>query len=295
MAYKKLLECPELYTCQVGVLVRMPREWHMKKVLQEINKTLGTMSIQECPDLWAQLFRWKNQIARLVDDVKPGTDPNGVVFPLPAPILEDPLVLRPWGPYFNWNNSYTDYISRTPAWPPNDGTDTHDYFAKLVASSRHTGGFSTNLDGRSAWCEIQPNLMDVPTDEQERIWRVRAKRTDLNDEQKMREQRRKIADSLTRRHEWPPAKVEPFLAFADNLKAGWEAFLALCRKDWIPPRGPFNRRKPPKSVDLNVLKKATVQPNTPSVASAPMSAQQTETGEAAVDVGVLKKASQRLA
>ena len=92
----------------------------MKRFLNDVNYLLSDMPYEECPELWKQLARWKQQIFKPVDEVKPGTDLNDVVFPLPAPIKENPLVLRPWGSQFDWNNSFTDYISRSPVWSSGD-------------------------------------------------------------------------------------------------------------------------------------------------------------------------------
>jgi len=210
------LEHAELCKCQIGIYADMPQKWIVKRFLNDTNYLLSDVPLQECPELREQLCRWKKHISKPVNKVKRGTDLNDVVFPLPAPIKGDPLVLRPWG--------------------------SRDTFRRPSGGSVQENCFNTNLDESSAWEQIKPNLLEVPTDEQERIWRVREKRTDINDKERMRERRREIADSLALRHEWPPSKVEPFLAFADNLKAGWEAFQTLCRKDWISPRGPFNRR-----------------------------------------------------
>jgi len=231
----------------------MPRKWLAKRLLNDTNYLLSDLNYDENPELWAQLSRLKQQLPKPVVEVEPGTDMNDAVFPLPDPIQRDPLVLRAWGPSFEWNNSFTDYISRAPAWPTKYCENANEYYAHLVASDR-IHRLDTKLEESSAWEQIQPKLLDVPTSEQERIWRVREKRTDMNDEERMRERRREIADSLTRRHDWPLSKVEPFLIFADTLKAGWEAFQVICRMDWIPPRGPFNRRKPAKTADMDVRK-----------------------------------------
>ena len=249
-----LLKHPECYTCQIGIYDDMPRTWLLKKDFNDIIYLLEAMTYNdECPELRAQLTRVTQQKSRSVNEIKPGTDLNGVVFPLPVPIQEDPLVLRAWGPFFKWNNSFTDYISREPELVSGDRPNPHNLFADLVASEREHH-LDTKLEESSAWEQIQPNLLDVPTPEQERIWRIREKRTELNDEERMKERRREIADNLTRRHDWPLSKVEPFLIFADTLKAGWEAFQVICRMDWIPPRGPFNRRKPAKTADMDVRK-----------------------------------------
>jgi len=253
-----LLKHPECYTCQIGIYADMPPKWLVKRFQNDTLYLLSEMNYNECPELWAQLSRLRQRNSKPTDEVKPGTYLNDVVFPLPVSIQANPLVLRAWGPSYEWNTSFTDYISRAPAGPWKNYyhdyyVHPHEYFAEFVASDR-IHRLDTQLEESSAWEQIQPNLLDVPTPEQERIWRVREKRTDLNDEKRMRIRRREITESLTRRHDWSLSKVEPFLLFADTLKAGWEAFQVICRMDWIPPRGPFNRRKPAQKVNMEVRK-----------------------------------------
>ena len=222
----------ELYACQIGIYVEMP-QLIRKRLLNDVKFMMWDMPVEECPELWAQLSRCMQQISKPAIEVKPGTDPNSVPFPLPAKIQEDPLVLRNWKPRFKWDNSFTDCLSRTPAWPINDGIHPHSVFVKLVASSRRRY-LNTSLEG-SAWRQLGPKLLD--TTEEQKHWWIR----------------KLMAGGGGRCRRIHSSVAELRNAFEDNLKAGWEAFQALCRKDWIPPRGPFNRRKPTKPVDENVL------------------------------------------
>jgi len=237
-----------LDTCQIGNYADVTRDRYVSSLLESVNAILESVE-NDCPDYMDQLKRWKDQYPE--NFLKNGSpdvsqDPNALEFPLPPEVKKDPLVFRPWGPEFTWDTELADDI-----WDNSEKCFTdlcenaNEKFAEAIAADHgpeDTFAFDTSIDGTVGWSEIECDLFknDVTTPSQEDVWKKRSLRKDLDDENRMERRRQTIADSLTRRHEWSPEKVLPFLAFTQNLKTSWEAFQALCEKEWNPP--------PPKKV-----------------------------------------------
>lgn len=229
--------------CYVGKVVDVSTDVRLERMKESCNYVLEECDGGEAlADYKAQLNRWLKEYPNnpvYNPPLDPAKDPNSLEFPLSDEIRSDLTVLRKGmegafdtelpedGLFDNSPNIYTEFGNE------------HEYFSTLVAS--HVDGslpdLNMDIEGEVAWDQIQLELFknDVTTEGQEKIWNKRANRTNIDDETWKQRRMDELYQSLVVRHEWDSSKVEPFKVFFGTLTQGWEAFLALCEQEFIPP------------------------------------------------------------
>lgn len=94
-------------------------------------------------------------------------------------------------------------------------------------------GFNMEIEGEAAWNVIELNIVknDTTTEEQDKIWKARSQRKDLDNPERMRRRRKQIADNFLSRHNTKLSAKDmiPYADWASRLEQHWKIFQELCK------------------------------------------------------------------
>ncbi|CAC5418583.1 unnamed protein product [Mytilus coruscus] len=137
-------------------------------------------------------------------------DPNTITFPIPEPIQADLTVLRKW-------------------------TETWELFDTDLEDSKGLPDFDFTIEGEAAWAVIELDIVknDKTTEEQERVWRSRENRINLNDPMSSlsRQTETRLEMYFINKYEWHNSKLDPYRGFTTRLQKAWKEFQALVEAD----------------------------------------------------------------
>lgn len=163
-----------------------------------------------------------------------GQDPNTIEFPLPEPILADCTVLRKW--IEKWQPFDTDIpkegvLAELPDKVVNALSDPVELQDICRVSSDGLPDFDFTIDGEAAWAVIELDLVknDKTTEKQEKIWRSRDNRTDLNDPMFLLSKQTRLEMYFINKYEWERSKLDQYRGFTTRLQRAWKEFQALCK------------------------------------------------------------------
>ncbi|XP_063426155.1 uncharacterized protein LOC134709960 [Mytilus trossulus] len=165
-----------------------------------------------------------------------GQDPNTIEFPIADIIQADLTVLRKW--IEKWEPFDTEVPSEG-AWPilpdkvVNALTDLIELQDFCRVSSDGLPGFDFTIDGEVAWPVIELDIVknDKSTEEQEKVWRSREYRTDLNDPTFLLSRQTRLEMYFINKYEWDSSKLDPYRGFTTRLQRGWKEFQALAETE----------------------------------------------------------------
>ncbi|XP_052058830.1 uncharacterized protein LOC127699127 isoform X2 [Mytilus californianus] len=165
-----------------------------------------------------------------------GQDPNTIEFPIPDTIQADLTVLRKWTE--KWQPFDTD-VPTEGAWAilpdkvVNALTDLIELQDFCRISSDGLPDFDFTIEGEVAWPVIELDIVknDTTTEEQEKVWRSREYRTDLNDPMFLLSRQTRLEMYFINKYEWDSSKLDPYRGFTTTLQRGWKEFQALAETE----------------------------------------------------------------
>nr|KAG5702138.1 hypothetical protein BaRGS_010404 [Batillaria attramentaria] len=187
-------------------------------------------------DYLKQLIRWKEKYEHADPPDPEGPPGEGDLNELPFPLPVDPDSLQVW--LLEWQPFDTE-VPEEGAWSAfelekTDLGDPHEVFAETLRVDRNdlnlASEFTFDIEGDAAWDILPDDVVDKEemTPGQEEIHAAREKRTDLDDPERMRRRREKLAEHFIKVREIPPDVVEPFLQWADLMEKNKEELEKLC-------------------------------------------------------------------
>ena len=184
-------------------------------------------------------FEYFNRRGRLHNDnITSGVDPNKCVFPL-CPDWLKPEDLRE---YYTKDYKVFDVALAGQAWRVYDLNMVHAcphkevhtcFVQQLKPWLNNWQPFDMQIDGEAGWHVIRQNLCqnDVTTEDQREVLNARAKRTDLEDKDRMTRRRNALAKRFAKRYNIDAdALLVAVQSWASTIAAGEQRFIKLCNK-----------------------------------------------------------------
>lgn len=250
------LDCKTIVLCMKKCRVskiRKDKKEEIADLKQDINVVMEEIS-RNVEELGESLLEYKDQLQRAcakynvtlastgeIEEKKVSAeDLNEKVFPLPDVFQKNPKLFRKWvetweifdtkGDGWFFNSKQWELFEKDSSEMKIDDTKLHrtelDDLPPLDLS----------IEGEAGWDVIPVDIVknDVTTPQQEKTWKIREKRTDLNDPVVMEKRRMAIEEYFQRmyaeRFTWASKRVVEYRGFADNLIKGEQEFLELCEK-----------------------------------------------------------------
>lgn len=250
------LDCKTIVLCMKKCRVskiRKDKKEEIADLKQDINVVMEEIS-RNVEELGESLLEYKDQLQRAcakynvtlastgeIEETKVSAeDLNEKVFPLPDVFQKNPKLFRKWvetweifdtkGDGWFFNSKQWELFEKDSSEMKIDDTKLHrtelDDLPPLDLS----------IEGEAGWDVIPVDIVknDVTTPQQDKTWKIREKRTDLNDPVVMEKRRMAIEEYFQRmyaeRFTWASKRVVEYRGFADNLIKGEQEFLDLCEK-----------------------------------------------------------------
>lgn len=250
------LDCKTIVLCMKKCRVskiRKDKKEEIADLKQDINVVMEEIS-RNAGELGESLVEYKDQLQRAcakyevslastgeIEETKVSAeDLNEKVFPLPDVFQKNPKLFRKWvetWEIFDTKGDGWDFSLKQWELFEKDSSEMKIDDTKLHRTELDAlPALDLSIDGEAGWEVIPVDLVknDVTTPQQEKIWRIREKRTDLNDPVQMEKRRMAIEEYFQRtyaeRFTWASKRVAEFRGFAENLVTSEQVFLELCEK-----------------------------------------------------------------
>lgn len=250
------IDCKTIVLCMKKCRVskiRKDKKEEIADLKQDINVVMEEIS-RNAEELGESLLEYKDQLQRAcakynvtlastgeIEETKVSAeDLNEKVFPLPDVFQKNPKLFRKWvetWEIFDTKGNGWDFSLKQWELFEKDSSEMKIDDTKLHRTELDTlPPLDLSIDGEAGWDVIPVDIVknDITTPQQEKTWRIRDKRTDLNDPVQMEKRRMAIEEYFQRmyaeRFTWASKRVAEFRGFADNLLKGEQDFLELCEK-----------------------------------------------------------------